>query len=261
MRGRGLLFAMLLLARPGSGWAQDSDHDVAKQLNNPVASLTTVPLQFNYDCCYGARNADRVTLNIQPVMPFALDDDLDLIVRTILPEIAQQGVAPGQGASFGFGDTTQSFFLSPKSEGFTWALGPAFFWPTATAPALGSHKWGAGPTGLILKQQEGWTIGMLANHIWSYGGEGEYPNVSNTLLQPFLSHTWPDTTSLSLNTETTYNWTARQWTVPINLALAHLVRLGGQRVNLQGGVRYYADAPPDNAGWGLRFTTTFIFGK
>jgi hypothetical protein len=261
--GRIFLLAAPLLAATSAAFAQDSDHDLAKKLNNPVASLVSVPLQFNYDCCFKPAGSDRVTLNIQPVMPFGLTQDWNLIVRTILPVIAQPSAVTGGHASFGFGDTTQSFFFSPNAEadGFIWALGPAFLWPTATEPALGSHKWGAGPTGLLLKQEGGWTVGMLANHIWSYGGEREYPGVNNTFLQPFLSYTWPDTTNLGLNTESTYNWQSGQWTVPINLTAGHLFSLGGQRINFTLGGRYFPERPHDGASWGLRFVMTFLFPK
>jgi hypothetical protein len=260
-RARFLLLAAPLLAATSPVFAQDSDHDLAKQLNNPVASLTSVPLQFNYDCCFKPAGSDRVTLNIQPVMPFGLTRDWNLIVRTILPVIEQPSAVAGGGTSFGFGDTTQSFFFSSNTNGLIWALGPAFLWPTATEPALGGHKWGAGPTGLLLKQEGGWTVGILANHIWSYSGEREYPNVSNTFLQPFLSYTWPDTTNIGLNTESTYNWKTGQWTVPINLTTGHLFTLGGQRVNFTLGGRYYPERPHDGASWGLRFVTTFLFPK
>jgi len=261
--GRIFLFAASLLAATSPCFAQDSDHDLAKKLNNPVASLVSVPLQFNYDCCFKPVGSDRVTLNIQPVMPFGLTRDWNLIVRTILPVIAQPSAVAGGHSSFGFGDTNQSFFFSPAGEagGFIWAIGPAFLWPTATEPALGSHKWGAGPTGLLLKQEGGWTVGILANHIWSYGGEREYPNVNNTFLQPFLSYTWPDTTNIGLNTESTYNWTSKQWTVPVNLTVGHLVSLGDQRVNLTLGGRYYPERSHDAASWGLRFVMTFLFPK
>jgi hypothetical protein len=252
----------MLLAMTAPALAQENDTELAKKLANPVASLVSVPLQFNYDCCYKPVGSNRVTLNVQPVMPFGLTDDWSLIVRTILPIVDAPSPIAGGHTSFGFGDTTQSFFFSPQPVGgFVWAVGPAFLWPTATDVALGSHKWGAGPTGLLLQQSHGWTYGMLANHIWSYGGEREYPNVSNTFLQPFISYNWPDTTSLGLNMENTYNWTAQQWTVPMNVTVGHLFNMGGQRINLSLGGRYYAERPHDSASWGLRFTMTLLFPK
>ena len=260
---RAYWLAPALLAAITPAVAQDDDQELAKKLNNPVASLVSVPLQFNYDCCYKPSGSNRETLNIQPVMPFGLTDDWNLIVRTILPVIAAPSPAVGGHTAFGFGDTTQSFFFSPNPSagGLVWAIGPAFLWPTATDLALGGRKWGAGPTGLLLQQSNGWTYGILANHIWSYSGEREYPNISNTFLQPFLSYTWPDTTNLGLNMEDTYSWKAQQWTVPINLTVGHLFKMGDQRVNLAFGGRYYVERPRDGATWGLRFVATFLFPK
>jgi hypothetical protein len=258
---RAYVLAVLMLGAATPAFSQESDEELAEKLANPVASLVSVPFQFNYDCCFKPAGSNRILLNIQPVIPFALSSDWNLIVRTIVPIIDQPSSVTGGPTSFGIGDTTQSFFFATTVGGWILAAGPDLLYPTATNRPLGSHKWGAGPTGLILQQRSGWTYGVLANHLWSYGGEGEYPNISSTFLQPFLSYTWPDTTSLTLNMENTYNWTAKQWTVPFNLTTGHLFNLGGQRISLQLGGRLYADRPHDSATWGLRFGFTFLFPK
>ena len=90
--------------------AQESDaQQLAKKLANPVSSLISVPIQNTYTCCTGANNAGRFTTNIQPVIPFSLNADWNLIVRTIVPIIQQSSPAPDIGAKFGLGDTVQSF--------------------------------------------------------------------------------------------------------------------------------------------------------
>jgi hypothetical protein len=256
---RLLLTAILICTTPAL--ADESDSDLATKLSNPVASLISVPLQFNDDCCSGPADGKRITLNIQPVIPFQLDDHWNLIVRTILPIVDQEELIVGQGNRAGLGDTTQSFFFSPISKpgDWIWAVGPVFLWPTATDGTIGSGKWGAGPTLVVARQQSGWTYGLLANHIWSYAGSGVGPNLSNTFLQPFVGYTWPDTTGVTLNTETTYDWIGNQWTVPINLTVNHLFRFGGQPVSLSFGGRYYAERPEDGPSWGLRFGITFLF--
>jgi hypothetical protein len=253
--------ATALLSSAALADDNDDTQDLAKKLSNPVSNLISLPLQFNYDCCYGPESSDRVTLDVQPVVPFQISDDWNLIVRTILPVIDQGELATGHGAHFGLGDTVQSFFFSPVPEpgGFIWAVGPVFLWPTGTDPAIGSGKWGAGPTALILKQQAGWTYGLLANHIWSYGGQADRTNISSTSIQPFVGFTWPDTTTLTFNSETTYDWEGQQWTVPLNLMVSHIFKLGTQATSFQIGARYYATAPADTAQWGLRFAVTFLF--
>jgi hypothetical protein len=259
MRKPWLALALASLATTAS--AQEGDADLANKLSNPISDLISVPFQFNHDCCYGPEDGGRFLLNIQPVVPIRLDPDWTLIVRTILPVINQTETMPGTGDHFGLGDTTQSFFFSPTPEpgGLIWGAGPAIYWPTASNTYLGPRKWGAGPTIVVLKQASGWTYGILANHIWSFGGETETPDVDSTFLQPFIVYGWPDSTTLGLNTESTYNWVTREWTVPINLTLGHIFRLGMRPVNFQIGARYYAATPQDGPRWGIRFAMTFLF--
>ncbi len=245
--------------------ASAQDVDLAKQLSNPVASLISVPFQFNYDSGFGPDDGHRVTLNIQPVIPFALNSEWNLISRTILPVIWQEDVAGPSGSQFGLGDTVQSLFLSPNAPGpggIIWGAGPVFLLPTSTDPLLGTDRWGAGPTGVVLKQSGPWTYGMLANHIWSFAGPEASPDINSTFLQPFLTYTTDDAWTFALNTESTYDWEAKQWSVPINFQVSKLVNFGTQPVSFQAGVRYWAESPeagPD--GVGFRGSVTFLFPK
>lgn len=246
-----------LLAHP----ALADDADLATKIANPVADLISVPFQGNYDCCFGPNDAGRYTLNFQPVVPVKLTDDLNLIIRTIVPTIQQNELAPGLGDSFGLGDTTQSFFLAPAlKDGWVFGAGPAFLWPTATENDLGAGGvWGAGPTAVLLRQMHGWTVGVLANQIWSYAGPQDSADYSKAFLQPFLTYTFPDTTAITLNTESTYDWEAREWTVPINLGVSKIFKMGKQPVSLGVMGRYYAAAPEEGPEWGVRLTATFLF--
>lgn len=164
----------------------------------------------------------------------------------------------------GLGDITQSFFFSPKaptSGGWIWGAGPVLLLPSATNDAVGSEKWGLGPTAVFLKQDSGWTYGALANHIWSVAGTDNRAAISSTFLQPFLSFTTTAATTYAVNTESTYDWKNSQWTVPINLSVSQLVRFGKQPVSFQFGVRGYAERPAGGPDWGLRFVVTFLFPK
>ena len=255
-----LCLAAILIAAPL--WAQE-DAELAKKLQNPVANLISVPLQFNWDTGIGSKDASRYTLNVQPVVPFSIGKDWNLITRTILPFIYAESTVAGGDAKRGLGDIVQSFFLSPKaptSGGWVWGAGPVFLYPSATESALGSEKWGAGPTAVLLKQDSGWTYGLLANHIWSFAGWGDR-DVKATFLQPFVSYTTMTFTTFGLNTESTYDWKAEQWTVPINATVSQLLKIGKQPISLSLGGRYYADRPSGGPDWGLRFTLTFLFPK
>jgi len=65
---------------------------------------------------------------------------------------------------------------------------------------------GAGSAGVALTVYGPWTVGMLANHIWSYAGNSGRQDVSNTTLQPFVAYTWPNAWTVSVQSETSYNW-------------------------------------------------------
>ncbi len=248
-----------------TAYSQDSSADLAKKLSNPIASLISVPFQLNYDHGYGPLDGDKTTLNIQPVIPISLNADWNLISRTILPVTYQDDIAGPSGSQFGLGDVVQSFFLSPSKPtdgGLIWGAGPVFLIPTATDNLLGGEKWGAGPTVVALKQDGPWTYGVLANHIWSFAGNEDRNDISNTFLQPFLSYTTATAWTFALNTESTYDWKANEWSVPINLTVSKLVKVNEQPISLTAGLRYWA-AAPDNGpeGLGVRLGLTFLFPK
>jgi hypothetical protein len=249
-----------------SATAQDNAADLAKQLANPVAALISVPFQLNYDMDIGpADDGDRWILNIQPVIPISIGQDWNLISRTILPFVSQDDIYPGAGSQTGIGDIVQSLFFSPKAPtagGWIWGVGPVFLFPSGTDDLLSADKWGAGPTAVMLKQQGAWTYGMLANHIWSYAGDDNRNDVSSTFIQPFLSYTTPDAWTFTLQTESTYDWEAEEWTVPINGVVSKVIKISDQLISVGGGVRYWADGPDSAAeGWGARLMVTFLFPK
>jgi hypothetical protein len=250
--------------------------ELAKKLANPVASLISVPIQNNWDFGIGSANAMRYTANIQPVIPFSLSEDWNLITRTIVPVIYAESPVKGGNDQSGLGDIVQSFWVSPKAptdSGWIWGAGAVMLYPSGTDGLSGQH-WGAGPTALVLKQQNGWTYGILANHLWSYaqtGGhgssdagdasDGSDAGINATFLQPFVSYTTKSFTTYGLNTESTYDWSHSQWTVPVNASVSQLVKIGSMPVQFQLGVKYYAERPIGGPDWGLRFAVTLLFPK
>ena len=257
--------AAMVFVSAGPLLAQDDSADLAKQLSNPVSSLISVPFQYNYNDGLAGGDGSQEFVNLQPVIPFSISENWNLISRTIIPMISLEGVPPGAGQTRGVGNVVQSFFFSPKAPtagGLIWGVGPVFQVPTSTDDVFGPQQFGAGLTAVGLLQTNGWTLGALANHIWSVGKEEEYGNSSATFLQPFVSYSTPRGTSVTLNTESTYDWVNEEWSVPINLSVAQIVKVSGQPMQLQAGVRYWADSSPNGpTGWGARLGVTYLFPK
>ncbi|WP_448761299.1 transporter [Acinetobacter tandoii] len=240
--------------------------DLAKQLSNPVAAMVSVPFQLNYDEKIGAEeDIERYQLNIQPVIPISLNEDWNLISRTVLPVVYQTYGDSSKYDDWGTGDTVQSLFLSPVDSGpggIIWGIGPAMLLPTASEKTLGADQWGLGPTAVVLKQMNGWTFGALANHIWAVEHKDNAEGISSTFLQPFVSYTYPSSLTISLNSEATYDWNSEDATIPINLSATKIVNLNGQLISVGGGVRYWADDTTGSAKeWGGRLIASFIFPK
>jgi hypothetical protein len=124
----------------------DETESLARQVQNPVASLISVPMQSNFNFGVGPDDDLQYILNVQPVIPMGIGEDWNLIARPIFPLIYQPTLAPGIGDVFGLGDAQLQMYLSPSRPGrFIWGAGPVFQFPTATDDALGQGKWAAGP--------------------------------------------------------------------------------------------------------------------
>ena len=262
----GTLFALFAVAATAHAQGPDSDADLAQELTNPLANLITLPIQLNYDRGLGPLDdGEQWRTNVQPVVPFEINDEWNLITRTIAPVIWQDDVFPGTGSQFGLGDVNLTLFFSPRQPtagGVTWGAGPVFVLPTATDSKLGTEKWGAGPAGVVLKLAGPWTYGVLANHVWSFAGDSDRPDINNTFVQPFVAYTWPSAWTFSVQSETSYNWDTEQWSVPVNAAVARLVKFGELPVSLQAGVGYWIDSPAGAADdWRFRLQANFVLPR
>jgi hypothetical protein len=259
-----IIFGLTTLNAAAEEKTADDAAELAKKLSNPIAALISVPIKLDYDTGSGHTDADRFTYTIQPVIPFGLNDKWNVISRTIVPvHIDAESPVVGGSDTNGMGDILQSFFISPKAptaRGWIWGAGPALALPTGS-DGLTTDKFSVGPTAVVLKQVRGWTYGALANHLWSVSGDDDRSDVNATFLQPFLAFNTKTHTTLSVNTESSYDWTAEEWTVLINLTVSQLVKVGKQPISLQVGYRNYVDAPPGGPDWGLRFQVTFLFPK
>jgi hypothetical protein len=262
MRRAALTIAAMTALAPVA--RADELFDLAKKVANPLADLATAPVLYNWDGRFGDdREGTSNYARFQPVLPLHVDRDWNLITRLFMPVVEQNDASPGSGTDVGLTGVDLSFFASPRAPvapGLTMGFGPVVGFPASNS-ALGSQKWGLGPTAAIVWQPPGpWTIGFLTRHIWSVGGSATEVDINETYLQPFISYTTPDAWTIGLNTESFYYWTDNEAAVPINLTVTKLIRLGGAAFSFGPGVRYWVEDPDTAAhGWGFRFEATLVF--
>jgi hypothetical protein len=248
-----------------------STEALQKATQNPVASLISVPIQNNSNFGVGPDNRTQDVLNIQPVIPVGISKDWNLLIRWITPIIWQpvpsQPSTPETG-QYGFGDMQPTFFLSPKKPGkLIWGVGPIFQLPTASSTFLGQGKLGLGPSIVLLTQPGHWTIGVLANNVWSVAGSGSRPAVNQFLMQYFVNYNLKHGWYLSSTPTVTADWEAKdggRWVVPFGGGVGRIMKLGFQPVNLS--VRFFGNAVHPATGfssspWSMQLQIAFLFPK
>jgi len=260
IRSRVFAGVLSVLACPVAAAAQtpagqpDQQAELAKKLANPISDLVSVPFQFNWEQNVGPTNDTRFVLNVQPVIPFSVSGDWNMIARIIVPFVSQPALADGGTPAFGVSDVLTSFFFSPKAGGVIWGVGPVVSLPSTSIPTLGTQKWSAGPTAVVLKQSGPWTAGALWNQVWSFSGNSERDDVNQMFLQPFLAYQANRTVTLTIQSETTANWKIDdgRWTVPINLLVSKLSTFGVFPASYQLGGGGYVVHPDLGPSWRVR---------
>ena len=259
--------------------AQQSTEELAKAAQNPVADMISLPFQNNTNFDYGPDDDIQNILNIQPVWPFRIAPDWNLITRTILPVIYQPDlavpvkVAPGVvedvtiDGAFGLGDLNETLYFSPAKPGkVIWGVGPTFTLPTATDDVLGSGKWSAGPAFVVLTMPGHWVLGALITNQWSFAGDSDRADVNAMLLQYFINYNLKKGWFLSSSPINTANWEASsddRWTIPIGGGVGRIFHAGNQAMMALVGA-YYNVVKPDNvpaANWQLRIQVQLLFPK
>jgi hypothetical protein len=241
---------------------------------NPVASLVSVPIQENFNFGNGPADRTQNVLNIQPVIPFSVSKDWNLIVRWITPVIYQpvsvtqvSGPPLQTTGVYGLGDMNPSFFLVPKKSKVIWGIGPSLVLPTATNTAfLGQGKFSLGPSVVVLVQPKPWTIGFLANNVWSVAGHSNFdkPPVNQFLFQWFVNYNMNKGWYLTTSPIVTANWRASSgnvWTVPFGGGVGRIMKLGFQPVNITAQFYGNPERPAGTSPWGMRLQLVFLFPK
>lgn len=268
-RVQGTFLALLvavsaLCAAALPAWAQETP-EIAKQAQNPIASLISVPFENDFNPETGINKEDSYVLEMKPVVPFNLSHDWNLITRTIIPVIQVPDLAPGVDGTTGVGDVQLSLFLSPARAGAViWGAGPVISFPTASQEILGTKKVSVGPTVVVLRIQGHWLFGTLVQNLFSVAGPTARPDVNQMLMQPFanynLRHGWYLTSSPII----TANWEVnpnQRWVVPVGGGVGKIVHFGKLPVNIYAQLFRNVARPDGTTHWSARFQAQLLFPK
>ena len=248
--------------------------DLRSKVQNPISSMISVPLKFTAD--FGAPDGSAYFFNVNPVVPLTFGK-WNFINRAIIPAIVSvdgeiagtPGIPEGKSSNerkTGLGDINYSLFVSPAdATKFIWGIGPSVNLPTAKTDALGSGKWSAGPTGVLLIQPGWGTYGGLVRQLWSFAGDSDRADVNQTLIEPFLNYNLPQGWYLIADPIITANWGAKKsgdrWTVPLGGGVGKLFKIGNQPINSRIEAYYNIEKPDAGPDWQTVFTFQFLFPK
>ncbi len=274
-----LLHTALVLASAPS-WAQtieqpkdvvgdkavaESDTDLAKQLQNPVGDLVSFPIQYNTNFGYGPHRGTQYVVNLQPVIPFHVNDDWNIITRAILPVVWNPSLSPAPAVPVGIAPTSFTAFLSPRHDanGWLWGVGPVVQVPTISSKTLGSSVWGGGPSAVIVWSGGPWVAGALVNNIWSLSGTPSPAGNSfaTFLANPFVAYNFDSGWYISSSPNITANWqySGTKWTVPIGGGVGRVFQVGALPVDLSLSAYYNVIRPSVGGTWQLSTQLTLVF--
>lgn len=244
----------------------DDEAELAKLVQNPVAKVISVPFQNNLTFGVGPEHDPQNVLEIEPVLPFQISEDWNVITRTIVPVVYEPALSPGGSAVGGVGDTSLALYLSPAraSPSLIWGIGPAFTFASANHQALGQGKFSTGISAVALSTQGPWLVGALVTDVASVSGVGYRRNVNQMLVQPFINYNFPRGWYLTSSPIITADWKAagsQQWTVPVGAGVGRAFRVGKQALNAQVQAFDNVVHPHEAGNWSLRVQLQLLFPK
>jgi len=243
-------------ASPTSGMTAQ---ELAISVHNPFEDFVKVPIQSTTGFQLGPHHKVGESMNIEPLVPFSLNENWDLFARPSLTFT----YAPTPHEQSGLEDLEISFALSPaKNTTWIWAVGPIFDFPTASSSELGTGRWSAGPTAALVYSEGPWLNYILAYQIMSFAGNRERGSVNLTYIEPEVSYSFESGWSVDCDPAITYDWTAdaaNAWTIPMGADIGKAFNIGSQNLSLQLGAYDLLKRPDGAPQWLVRVSVTFLF--
>ncbi|MGO9061381.1 MAG: transporter [Candidatus Binataceae bacterium] len=236
-----------------------TDQELAISVHNPFEDFVKVPIQSTTGFQLGWQHKVGDSLNIEPLLPFSLNADWDLMARPSLTVT----YAPTPHEQSGLEDLQTSFFLTPAKETtLIWGVGPIFEFPSASSSELGTGKWSAGPTAAFVYSEGPWFGTMLTYQLMSFAGNHERGSVNQTYLEPDISYNFESGWYVQCDPAITYDWTAdtaNAWTIPMGADIGRAFKMGSQDLSLQAGAYDLLKRPDGAPQWIVRVSVTLLF--
>jgi len=246
---------------PGEKHHGKSADEVAKELANPNNDLAKLTFKNQFRWYQGdlpdADDQSNYSLLFQPIFPFSLGPTKSggksvLFVRPAIPFLVNQPVAGTDNGQFDWDDKTAfgdwGFDLAygvTEKNGFLWAGGLVGTLPFATDSDVGGKQLRLGPEMILAKITKSGVFGIFPSHQWDVKGwnKGKDYSYSTTQIQPLLILTPGNGWQIASKGLYDYDWENKEWTVPLNLAVAKTVMLGGRPWQFEVELNYYVDQP------------------
>jgi len=239
---------------------EEKTAELAKSTQNPLAAMYSLPFQNNTTFGVGEFNRAQNILNIQPVIPVKLSDNLNLVNRIIIPVVTQPSSTEDK-SSTGLGDINYSAWISPSKAGkIIYGVGPAIQIPTSTGREFGSGEFGLGPSLVVLTTIDKWVVGVVTNNVWTFGNVKE----NKFLFQYFVNYNLPKAVYVVSAPILTANWNAtsgEKWIVPFGGGVGKVFKLGKQPININAQGYYNAVKPEGWGDWQMRLQVQLLFPK
>jgi hypothetical protein len=242
LRRATLCFAVISSSSsPGPGraaWAESPEHALAKQTQNPLATLLTIPFEMSFLSGGVLEDRSLLGIEVEPIIPINLTPTANAIVRVTVPmfDVPRRG----GGHDFGVGDTELEVLLTPsRACSVCWGLGPVVSAPTATLEAATTGSWAFGAAGAGVVMTNRWVFGAVVKQLWTVADYGNRRSVDRLQLQPFvdlyLGAGWTLETAPTITADRVGD---TEWIVPIGGGLIWTGGIDRQPINVS--VHYYA---------------------
>jgi len=257
--------SILLVAKIVPCFAEEETvfRDLAWKMQNPVSDRLSISLVGDFNFGVGLHKDTQSILKFRTIKAFNLGDNWNLVTLPVIPVVHQPEQVPGSGDQFGLGDITTTFFLMPRSSRFAIAgVGPIIAFPSATDKTLGFGKWRVGPALAVVSMPGRWIFGVLANNLWSVGGNANREDVDSMTLNPFVYYNFPKGWYLVSSPTISANWTEEsenRWIVPVGGGVGRILNLGEQKVNLFAQAFYNVEQTTAIGDWSLSLQLQYLF--